>query len=183
MMKKLELPQATLGGGCFWCLEAVYRRMKGVTAVVPGYAGGHVPHPTYEQVCRGDTGHAEVVQITFDPTVVSFAQILEVFWHVHDPTTPNRQGNDVGTQYRSIILYHDEEQRRIAEASREKARALWENPVVTEIRPLEAFYPAETYHHDYYSRNPGQLYCMAVIAPKLQKFFQTFPQWRAEQSD
>ncbi len=170
--------QATLGGGCFWCLEAVYQRVKGVVRVVPGYAGGHVPNPTYEQVCTGTTGHAEVVQITFDPRVVSYANLLEIFWHIHDPTTPNRQGNDVGPQYRSIILYHDEEQRRVAEASKAAAEAagIWPGPFVTEIVPLEAFYEAEPYHHDYFRRHSEQPYCRLVIAPKIAKFLKTFPE-------
>ncbi len=172
--KKLQL--ATLGGGCFWCVEAVYRDIKGVEEVVSGYAGGHQPNPTYEQVCSGTTGHAEVAQITFDPGMISYEQLLEVFWHVHDPTTLNRQGADVGTQYRSIILYHNEEQRRIAEASkaRTEASGLWNDPIVTEIAPLGAFYPAEAYHQNYYKNNPRQMYCSYVIAPKLRKFYKEF---------
>ncbi|GAP63256.1 peptide-methionine (S)-S-oxide reductase [Ardenticatena maritima] len=172
-----QYEQATLGGGCFWCLEAVYQMVRGVERVVPGYAGGHVPNPTYEQVCTGTTGHAEVVQITYDPTVITYADLLDIFWHIHDPTTPNRQGNDIGPQYRSIILYHNEEQRRIAEASKAAAEAsgLWGNrPFVTEIVPLTAFYEAEPYHHNYYRRNPSQGYCRYVIEPKIAKFMRTY---------
>ncbi|MDQ7030322.1 MAG: peptide-methionine (S)-S-oxide reductase MsrA [Ardenticatenia bacterium] len=170
--------QATLGGGCFWCLEAVYQRVRGVVSVVPGYAGGHVPNPTYEHVCTGTTGHAEVVQITFDPRLITYRDLLTIFWHIHDPTTPNRQGNDVGPQYRSIILYHDEEQRREAEASKAEAEAsgLWPAPFVTEIVPLTAFYEAEPYHHDYFRRHPDHPYCRLIIAPKVAKFLKTFPE-------
>lgn len=165
------LQRATLGGGCFWCIEAVFERLKGVHAVTSGYAGGHTPHPTYEQVCTGQTGHAEVVQIEFDPTQISYAQLLAVFWDAHDPTTPNRQGADVGTQYRSIILWHDEAQR--AEAARSKAAAArrFSTSIVTEIVPLKAFYPAEPKHQDYYRRNPDAPYCALVIRPKLKKLF------------
>jgi len=168
--------KATLGGGCFWCLEAAFLELRGVTDVVPGYAGGHVPDPTYEQVCMGTTGHAEVVQITFDPSVISYRDLLEVFFALHDPTTPDRQGNDVGPQYRSIILYHDEQQRQTAEAViRElEASGVYEAPIVTEVVPLKAFYPAEPYHHRYYQRHPWQPYCRVVIAPKLAKLRQQF---------
>jgi peptide-methionine (S)-S-oxide reductase len=165
---------ATLGGGCFWCLDAAYRRVEGVTGVVSGYAGGQDPNPTYQRVCSGRTGHAEVVQVEFDPDVVSYADILDVLWAIHDPTTPNQQGHDVGTQYRSIILTHDDAQRVAAEASRDAVQSLWPRPVVTEIVPLEVFHPAEEYHQDYYARNPDQGYCQAVINPKLAKLRQRF---------
>ena len=166
------LEVATLGGGCFWCLEAVYEQLVGVLGVVCGYAGGVIPDPSYEQVCTGHTGHAEVVQVTFDPEAISFEELLEVFFTIHDPTTLNRQGADVGTQYRSVIFIHDEEQRMIAEAvsQRFEAEGIWRDPIVTEIRPLDAFYKAEDYHQEYYRRNRGQAYCQAVIAPKVAKF-------------
>ena len=168
--------QATLGGGCFWCLEAVYDELKGVLDVQNGYAGGHVPNPTYEQVCAKRTGHAEVVRIEYDPDVVSYRQLLEVFFSIHDPTTKDRQGNDIGPQYRSIILYHDEEQRRIAEETMREVvhEDVFGRPLVTQLEPLKEFWPAEDYHRDYYARNPGQGYCTAVIAPKLAKFRKTF---------
>jgi peptide-methionine (S)-S-oxide reductase len=160
---------ATLGGGCFWCVEAVYRRIAGVKSVVAGYAGGTLPNPTYEQVCAGGTGHAEVVQVEFDPRTISYPKILELFWKSHDPTTPNRQGADVGPQYRSLILYDDEAQRREAEDSRRQAARLFPRPIVTEIKPLSAFYRAEEHHQDYYARNSYAGYCSFVIRPKLQK--------------
>lgn len=159
----------TVGGGCFWCIEAVYKRIDGVTAVVSGYAGGHVENPTYEEVCSGATGHAEVTQIAFDPDVLSLADLLRHFFAAHDPTTLNRQGNDVGTQYRSIILFADEDQKRIAEKVREDVRQSIGKPVVTEITQLVEFYPAEEYHQDYFARNPNAGYCRLVIAPKLKK--------------
>ena len=166
------LEVATLGGGCFWCLEAVYEQLAGVIGVVSGYAGGTIPSPTYEQVCTGGTGHAEVVQIMFDPGVIRFEELLEVFFTIHDPTTLNRQGADVGTQYRSVIFSHDEEQRAMAEAviRRMEAEGIWDDPIVTEIAPLDAFYKAENYHQEYFRRNPGQPYCQVVIAPKVAKF-------------
>ncbi|HZI23032.1 MAG TPA: peptide-methionine (S)-S-oxide reductase MsrA [Gemmatimonadales bacterium] len=162
---------ATLAGGCFWCLEAAFQDLKGVSKVQSGYAGGHVPHPTYEQVCTGTTDHAEVVQISFDPSVVSYDDLLHVFFTIHDPTTLNRQGEDVGTQYRSAIFYHTPEQKATAErVIRELgAEGLWDDPVVTTLQPLKAFYPAEEYHRDYYRRNPDKGYCRAVIAPKVAK--------------
>lgn len=169
---KTEL--ATLGGGCFWCVEAVYQELNGVLKVESGYAGGHVRNPTYQEVCTGTTGHAEVAQITFDPTVVSFQEILEVFFTVHDPTTLNRQGNDVGTQYRSVIYYHSPEQKKIAEAAKQAAAELWSDPVVTEIAPLDKFYKAETYHQNYYKDNPYQPYCVYVVGPKVDKFRKKF---------
>jgi peptide-methionine (S)-S-oxide reductase len=160
---------ATLGGGCFWCIEAVYKAKEGVTAVTSGYAGGSRPNPTYEQVCTGATGHAEVVQIEYDTARISFEDILDTFWKAHDPTTLNRQGHDVGTQYRSIILYHNDEQRRIAEQSKAEAQKRFRDPIVTEIRELDTFYPAEDYHQDYFEKNPNAGYCRVVIAPKLKK--------------
>ena len=161
--------RATLGGGCFWCLEAVFQRIKGVESVVSGYAAGNVPNPDYRSVCSGKTGHAEVVQIAFDPEQVSFEQILEVFWASHDPTTLNRQGNDVGTQYRSIILTHDAKQEELARKSIETWQPQFDSPIVTQVEPLEKFYPAEDYHQDYFNQNPGNPYCTFVIQPKLQK--------------
>ncbi|MGQ0535744.1 MAG: peptide-methionine (S)-S-oxide reductase MsrA [Methanobacteriota archaeon] len=163
---------ATFGGGCFWCLEAVYSEIRGVEKVVSGYAGGHSKGPTYEEVCEGDTGHAEVVQVTFDPSVVTYRDLLGIFFSIHDPTTPDRQGADVGTQYRSVIFHHSDEQRSAAEAivrelSDEK---VFEDPIVTEVAPAPRFYPAEDYHQQYYRRNPAEGYCRAVIAPKLAKF-------------
>jgi peptide-methionine (S)-S-oxide reductase len=160
---------ATLGGGCFWCIEAVYTRIDGITAVVSGYAGGHKENPTYEEVCSGNTGHAEVVQIQFDPKVISFEQVLDLFWKAHDPTTVNRQGADVGSQYRSIILFNSEAQARAAERSKANAAKNFSDPVVTEIAPLTDFYPAESYHQEYYRNNPHAGYCSFVIRPKLQK--------------
>jgi peptide-methionine (S)-S-oxide reductase len=160
---------ATLGGGCFWCTEAVYERTEGVVDVVSGYSGGKKKDPTYEEVSSSTTGHAEVVQVYYDPKKISYEKILEIFWKAHDPTTPNRQGADVGTQYRSIILYHDEVQRQIAEKSKAAAAASSTSPIVTEIKPFELFYPAEDYHQDYYERNPFAGYCTFVIRPKLDK--------------
>jgi peptide-methionine (S)-S-oxide reductase len=160
---------ATLGGGCFWCVQAVYKRIAGVKSVVVGYAGGTLPNPSYEQVCTGTTGHAEVAQVEFDPQAISYAKILELFWQAHDPTTLNRQGADVGPQYRSIVLYSDEDQRGAAEDSRREAARLFPRPIVTEIKPLAAFYRAEDYHQDYYAKNPYAGYCSFVIRPKLQK--------------
>jgi peptide-methionine (S)-S-oxide reductase len=163
---------ATLAGGCFWCLEAVYLELNGVQRVVSGYAGGHTTNPSYQAVCTGRTGHAEVVQITYDADVVRYADLLDVFFTIHDPTTLNRQGADVGTQYRSAIFTHSPEQEAEARAAIErlKAAALWPNPIVTEIVPLDVFYPAEEYHQNYFARNPHQGYCQAVVAPKVAKF-------------
>ena len=162
---------ATLAGGCFWCLEAAFQDLKGVENIQSGYAGGRVANPSYEDVCTGSTGHAEVVQITFDPQVVTFEDLLHVFFTIHDPTTLNRQGADVGTQYRSAIFYHSPEQKATAERviAELQAQKLWDEPVVTELKPLTAFYPAEEYHRDYFRRNPTQGYCQAVIAPKVAK--------------
>jgi len=160
---------ATLGGGCFWCLEAAYQKIPGVVSVTSGYAGGSEPNPTYKQVCSGNTGHAEVIQIEFDADRLTYEELLRWFWKIHDPTTLNRQGNDVGTQYRSIIMTHDEEQARLARESKEKAQAGFNDPIVTEIEPLTTFYPAEEYHQDYFQNNPAQPYCALLIGPKLQK--------------
>ncbi|MBB6098700.1 peptide-methionine (S)-S-oxide reductase [Deinobacterium chartae] len=171
-MEPSRFEVATLAGGCFWCLEAVYDDLRGVTDVVSGYMGGHVANPDYRQVCTGDTGHAEVVQITFEPEQVSFRQLLEVFFTIHDPTTLNRQGADVGTQYRSAVFYHSEEQRRTAEEviAELGAQGVWPAPIVTELSPASTFYPAEEYHQEYFARNPAQPYCQVVIAPKVAKF-------------
>jgi peptide-methionine (S)-S-oxide reductase len=162
----------TLGGGCFWCLEAVYQELKGVESVVSGYTGGQVENPTYRAVCTGTTGHAEVVQVTYDNDVITFQDILNVFFTIHDPTTLNRQGADVGTQYRSEIFYHDDEQKRIAEATIQQLEAdgVWDDPIVTQISELGTFYPAEAYHQNYFRDNPNQGYCRVVIAPKVAKF-------------
>ncbi|HYT64330.1 MAG TPA: peptide-methionine (S)-S-oxide reductase MsrA [Gemmatimonadales bacterium] len=162
---------ATLAGGCFWCLEAVFEQLRGIRKVTSGYAGGHVPNPTYEAVCTGTTGHAEVVQVEFDPNEISYWDLLGVFFTLHDPTTLDRQGGDVGTQYRSAIFYHDDEQRRTAEEVIKELAAehVFDDPIVTKIEPLVAFYPAEEYHREYYRRNPNQPYCRAVIAPKVAK--------------
>jgi peptide-methionine (S)-S-oxide reductase len=167
---------ATLAGGCFWCLEAVFDQLRGVEDVVSGYSGGVRPNPTYEQVCTGATGHAEVVQVTFDPQVVSFRDLLGVFFAIHDPTTLNRQGADVGTQYRSAIFYHSAEQKAVAEQviGELNAAGLWPRPIVTQVTPFEAFYPAEDYHQEYFARNPYQGYCQAVVAPKVAKFRKQF---------
>ncbi|HTW71003.1 MAG TPA: peptide-methionine (S)-S-oxide reductase MsrA [Acetobacteraceae bacterium] len=167
---------ATLGGGCFWCLEAVFKDLRGVTSVMSGYAGGQVANPSYKQVCGGDTGHAEVVQVKFDPAELAYADLLRVFFAIHDPTTLNRQGNDIGSQYRSIILTHSDAQKQTAEAvRREIADAkIWHRPVVTEIVPLQTFYPAEPEHHDYFARNPWSGYCQVVVAPKVAKFRKQF---------
>lgn len=172
MMRTSRPEVATLAGGCFWCLEAVFDELEGVQDVVSGYAGGSVPHPSYKQVCNGDTGHAEVVQVTFDPAVLSYRDLLKVFFAIHDPTTLNRQGADVGTQYRSAIFTHSDEQEKvvdevIAELNAEK---IYDDPIVSEVVPAEAFYPAEDYHQEYFRRNPNQGYCRMIIAPKVAKF-------------
>jgi peptide-methionine (S)-S-oxide reductase len=166
-MDKLE--KATFGGGCFWCVEAVFERVDGVASAVSGYAGGTTVKPTYEQVCTGNTGHAEVVEITFDPKKVTYEELLKIFWSAHDPTTLNRQGADVGTQYRSVIYTHSEEQRLVAERSKREAQKDFEDPIVTEITPAGPFYKAEQYHQDYFDNNPNAAYCTFVIAPKLKK--------------
>lgn len=171
-MDSQNLELATLGGGCFWCLEAVYDDLRGVTDVVSGYAGGRMRNPSYRDVCSGTTGHAEVVQVAFDPAQVTFREMLEVFFTIHDPTTLNRQGADVGTQYRSVIFYHSEEQKAVAEAliAELNTQNLWGHPIVTELTPAPPFYPAEDYHQEYFARNPDQGYCQVVIAPKVAKF-------------
>jgi peptide-methionine (S)-S-oxide reductase len=166
-----QLETITLGGGCFWCLEAIYNELKGIIKVESGYAGGIVPNPTYNQVCTGTTGHAEVIQITYNPTIITFKEILQIFFTMHDPTTLNHQGNDVGTQYRSIIFYHNENQKHIAEQIiNEITQArIWNNPIVTQIEPYNLFYKAEEYHQEYYKKNPAQSYCRIIIAPKISK--------------
>jgi peptide-methionine (S)-S-oxide reductase len=167
----MAIETATLGGGCFWCLEAAFQRLKGVESVVSGYAGGTIPDPGYRQVCTGATGHAEVVQVRFDSAFIDYATLLQVFFATHDPTTPDRQGADVGTQYRSVVFYHDEGQRQVAEAviADLGACGVWDAPIVTQVLPAPTFYPAESYHQDYYGQNPYQGYCQVVIAPKLAK--------------
>lgn len=170
------MEQITLGSGCFWCTEAVFSRLKGVESAVSGYSGGHKPDPTYQEVCTGSTGHAEVIQVTFDEKVVSLEEILEVFWKTHDPTTLNRQGNDVGTQYRSAVFYHNDKQLEVATTLKNKldASGAWPDPIVTEITPFEKFYPAEDYHNNYFEENGMQPYCQFVVAPKVEKFKQVF---------
>ena len=167
-----EREVATLGGGCFWCLDGIYRQLKGVESVVSGYAGGTKPNPSYREVCGGNTGHAEVVQITYDPSQITYRDLVDVFFTIHDPTTPDRQGGDIGPQYRSIILTHSDEQARIArEAIADvTAEGVWDDPIVTHIESLTTFYPAEAYHQDYFANNPNQPYCQVVIAPKVAKF-------------
>ena len=167
-----KLESAIVGGGCFWCVEAQYKMLKGVKKVVSGYSGGHVKDPTYKQICNGDTGHAEVIRIDYDPALITFRDVIDLFWDAHDPTTLNRQGNDVGTQYRSIILYTSEEQKKVSEESKVNAAKIIGKPLVTEIVPLEVFYPAEDYHQDYFKNNPYQGYCQAVVRPKVSKFKQ-----------
>lgn len=172
----MSTTMATLAGGCFWCLEAVFDRLQGVRSVVSGYAGGHVENPSYQAVCTGTTGHAEVVQIEFDPQQVSYRDLLGVFFAIHDPTTLNRQGADVGTQYRSVIFPHDAEQEATARQVIQELEGeqIWGRPIVTAIEPLQAFYPAEDYHQEYFARNPNQPYCQAVVAPKVAKFRQQY---------
>jgi len=167
---------AVFGGGCFWCTEAIYKRVKGVEKVEPGYAGGHEINPSYKMVSTGTTGHAEVIRITYDPNIVAYSNLLEIFWQLHDPTTLNRQGNDIGTQYRSIILYQNEGQKEIAELSLKDADAsgMFKKPIVTEIEALDDFFPAEDYHSDYYANNPNQPYCRVVIAPKVKHFLEGY---------
>ena len=165
---------AILGGGCFWCLEAIYQELKGVSHVESGYAGGHIPNPTYEQICEGKTGHAEVVRVEFDPAAVSYRDILEVFFTIHDPTTPNRQGNDIGTQYRSVIYYQSPAQYETAKQVIAEMANVWDAPIVTELLPLSSYYKAEEYHQNYFRRNPMQGYCAFVVAPKVAKFRSVF---------
>jgi peptide-methionine (S)-S-oxide reductase len=171
-----SLQAATFGSGCFWCTEAIFERLNGVVKVESGYSGGKVENPTYEEVCTGTTGHAEVTQITYDPSIITFDELLEVFWKTHDPTTLNRQGNDVGTQYRSVIFYHNEEQKELAEKYKAELDEsdVWDNHIVTEISPFINFYSAEKYHQDYYNNNPNQGYCTFVITPKVEKFEKIF---------
>jgi peptide-methionine (S)-S-oxide reductase len=170
--------KATLGGGCFWCIEAVFNQLKGVDSAISGYAGGTMPDPGYEAVCEGDTGHAEVVQVTFDPDLLSYREVLEVFFTVHDPTTLDRQGNDVGSQYRSVIYTHSPEQERVARAiiAELEGEKVWDDPIVTQVEKAPTFYPAEDYHQEYYANNPSQGYCQAVIRPKLTKFRKAWSQ-------
>jgi peptide-methionine (S)-S-oxide reductase len=169
-----DLQVATLGGGCFWCVEVLYQELKGVTKVESGYAGGTVDNPTYKDICTGLTGHAEVVKITFDSTKIKYRDIVDIFFTVHDPTTLNRQGNDVGTQYRSVIFYHSDAQKAEAEAAKVKAATIWDAPIVTEISAAPTFYKAEQYHQNYYNDNPYQGYCQVIIAPKVKKFRQQY---------
>ncbi len=173
---------AVFGGGCFWCTEAIFSRLEGVHSVFPGYAGGHAPNPSYEQVKSGATGHAEVVQLVFDPGKISYGQLLEIFFRTHDPTTLNRQGADVGTQYRSLILYRKAEQKELATKAMERLNqaGIWDRPIVTQVAPLDLFWVAEEYHHNYFERNPNQAYCQVVILPKVQKFKKLFEDLLAE---
>ena len=175
-MENKKLEYATFGGGCFWCVEACFDMLKGVESVTSGYSGGHKENPTYEEVCTGETGHAEVVQIAFDPTVISYSQLLESFWFLHDPTQLNRQGNDIGTQYRSVIFYHSEKQKEEAQISLENSEksGKWHGKYVTQILPFEKFWDAERYHQNYYDINPNQPYCSAVVGPKVAKFKKYF---------
>lgn len=170
-MKENKLDVTTIGGGCFWCIEAIFKPLRGIKSLVSGYAGGAIPNPTYKQVCSGNTGHAEVVQIQFDPEEISLKEIIEIFLVMHDPTTLNRQGADVGTQYRSVIMYHDDAQQEIADEviARYTAEKVYDDPIVTQVVPLDIFYPAEDYHQDYFEHNSNQPYCAAVIAPKVAK--------------
>lgn len=167
---------ATFGAGCFWCVEAIFSRVEGVLDVKSGYSGGHIKNPSYKEVCTGKTGYAEVCQLTYDSSKISYLELLEIFWKTHNPTTLNRQGNDVGTQYRSVVFYHTEEQKELATEMKAKldSEGIWDDPIVTEIVPFKAFYPAEDYHDDYYENNPSQPYCSFVITPKLEKFEKTF---------
>jgi len=175
-MMEQKMEKITLAAGCFWCLEAIYQKVKGVLEVIPGYSGGHVKSPTYEQVCSDTTGHAEVVLITFDPEIISYAEILKIFWQIHNPTTLNYQGHDIDSQYRSVIFYHNEEQKKIAENSKKVLQdaRIWPDPIVTEIIPFSEFYPAEEYHKNYYQNHPENSYCHLVMMPKVQKFEKLF---------
>ncbi|MFI5240559.1 MAG: peptide-methionine (S)-S-oxide reductase MsrA [Candidatus Saccharimonadia bacterium] len=173
-MDQLQFESTVLGGGCFWCLEAAYQEVAGIHKVTSGYAGGSVPNPSYDQVTSGRTGHAEVVQLEFDPSIITYAEILEIFWILHDPTSLNRQGHDVGTQYRSVIFYKSETQASQAKASIDSAKKFWDKPIVTELAPLDTFYPAEDYQQNYFRNNPDQAYCQIIINPKLTKLRQKF---------
>lgn len=168
--------EATFGAGCFWCIEACFKDLKGVISVEPGYAGGDPERTTYKEVCEGNTGHAEVARVVFDPELISYQKLLELFWFVHDPTQVNRQGNDIGTQYRSVIFYHDDEQKRLAEEYKERLteEKVWDNPIVTEIAAINNYFPAEDYHKNYFELNPGNLYCQSVVRPKVEKFKKVF---------
>lgn len=174
MANKMQL--ATLAGGCFWCTEAIFKRLKGIQTVIPGYTGGHVENPTYEQVCTGTTGHTEAIQITFDQDLIPYEKILDIFWHTHNPTTLNQQGNDIGTQYRSAIFYHDEQQKEVAEKSKQELENshMYKDPIVTEILPYKTFYPAENYHKNYYDSNQTAPYCNFVISPKIHKLLEIY---------
>jgi len=176
MNEQTKTETTTLANGCFWCTEAIYKRIKGIKSVIPGYAGGEIKNPTYNQVCMGTTGHAESIQLKFDPNIISFEKILDIFWNTHDPTTLNRQGNDIGTQYRSAIFYHDEKQREIAEKSKSdlEIKGIFEDPIVTEITPFKNFYVAEDYHKNYYDNHQQAPYCNFVIEPKIQKLFMKY---------
>ena len=176
MNKETNQEVATLGNGCFWCTEAIFEKLKGVESAISGYSGGLTENPTYKEVCSGETGHAEVLQITYDPAIISFSELLEVFWKTHDPTTLNRQGNDVGTQYRSVVFYHNEEQKKLAEEYKQKLEEakVFDDPIVTEITKFDKFYTAENYHQDYYEQNKSQPYCNFVITPKVEKFKKVF---------
>jgi peptide-methionine (S)-S-oxide reductase len=173
-MQNPHLETATLGGGCFWCLDGVFQRVKGMHSVESGYSGGRVAHPTYAQICTGTTEHAEVVRLTWDKTVISYREILELFFALHDPTTLNRQGNDIGTQYRSVIFHHSQEQELIAQQVMQEQAAHWDSAIVTQLLPAPIFYPAEEYHQNYFAENPGQGYCRMVIAPKVAKVMRAF---------
>ena len=174
--EELKLKKATFGAGCFWCVEAIYENLEGVYNVESGYSGGHIDNPTYQQVTSGRTGHAEVIRFDYDPSIITYEQLLEVFWHTHNPTTKDRQGNDVGPQYRSVIFFHDEDQKSVALASKKRTdeSGLWSNSIVTEISPLINYYTAESYHQDYFENNPNAGYCSVVIAPKVAKFKKEF---------
>jgi peptide-methionine (S)-S-oxide reductase len=180
---EMKVEKATFGAGCFWCVEAIFERVKGVIKVQSGYSGGHVKNPAYKEVCSGTTGHAEVCQLTFNPDKISYIELLEIFWQTHDPTTLNRQGNDTGTQYRSVIFCHTEEQKRLAEEMKKRLNNehIFANPIVTEVVAYKDFYPAEDYHEDYYSKNPDQPYCSVVITPKVKKFEKTFQEYLREE--
>ena len=173
---KQKTEKITLAGGCFWCLEAIYKRVKGIQEVIPGYSGGQTKYPTYEQVCSDTTGHAEAIQITFNTDVISFSEILKIFWSLHNPTSLNRQGHDIGSQYRSVIFYHNEEQRKVAEKSKKdlQVAGIWLDPIVTEIVPFSEFFPAEEYHKNYFQDHPENSYCQMVVMPKVEKFKKVF---------
>mgnify|MGYP000011434876 FL=1 len=178
-MYMAEYKLATLGGGCFWCIETAFNRLKGVETAISGYCGGHTPDPRYKEICQGDTGHAEVVQIRYDEAQISFSRLLDAFFHLHDPTQLNRQGNDMGTQYRSVIFYHDENQQAEAQQAINDLgdSKVWPAPIVTELAPIARFYPAEDYHQDYFNQNPNQPYCALLINPKLKSFQAQFNEW------